>query len=119
MISTKDGQVIRNLTGGFDQSSGYEYLATPGGRWNSVPWMSWSPTGDRLAFFVRTEKDRSLIVQNVVTKKIEIRVPLLTVDAPESPDFSPDGKTIAFSGMRNSVADIFTGQPRQQGRSPT
>jgi hypothetical protein len=70
--------------------------------------MSWSPQGDRLAYFVRTEKDRSLIVQNVVSKKIEVRVPLTTIDAPESPDFSPDGKTIAFSGMRGSVADIFT-----------
>jgi hypothetical protein len=69
--------------------------------------MSWSPQGDRLAYFVRTEKDRSLIVQNVVSKKIEIRVPLTTIDAPESPDFSPDGKSIAFSGMRGSVADIF------------
>ena len=108
LISAKDGQIIRNLTKGFDQSSGFEYLATPGGRWNSVPWMSWSPSGDRLAYFVRTEKDRSLIVQNVITRNIEVRIPLATVDAPESPDFSPDGKLIVFSGMRNSVADIFT-----------
>ena len=108
LISAKDGSVIRNLTSGFDQSMGFEYLATPGGRWNSVPWMTWSPSGDRLAYFVRTEKDRSLIVQNVVSRKIEIRIPLTTIDAPESPDFSPDGKSIAFSGMRNSQADIFT-----------
>jgi hypothetical protein len=108
LISAKDGAIIRNLTSGFDQSMGFEYLATPGGRWNSVPWMSWSPSGDRLAYFVRTEKDRSLIVQNVVSKKIEVRVNLTTIDAPESPDFSPDGKTIAFSGMRGSEADIYT-----------
>lgn len=108
LISAKDGAIIRNLTAGFDQSMGFEYLATPGGRWNSVPWMSWSPQGDRLAYFVRTEKDRSLIVQNVVSKKIEFRMNLTTIDAPESPDFSPDGKLIAFSGMRNSEADIFT-----------
>lgn len=108
LISAKDGTVIRNLTSGFDQSMGFEYLATPGGRWNSVPWMSWSPSGDRLAYFVRTEKDRSLIVQNVVSRKIEVRVALNTIDAPESPDFSPDGRKIAFSGMRDSQADIFT-----------
>ena len=108
LISAKDGAIIRNLTSGFDQSMGFEYLATPGGRWNSVPWMSWSPQGDRLAYFVRTEKDRSLIVQNVVSKKIEVRIELKTIDAPESPDFSPDGKLVAFSGLRGSDADIFT-----------
>lgn len=108
LISTKDGEIIRNLTPGFDQGMGFEYLATPGGRWNSVPWMSWSPQGDRLAYFVRTEKDRSLIVQNVVTRKIELRLPLNTIDAPESPDFSPDGRLVAFSGMQGSNANIYT-----------
>ncbi len=108
LISTRDGEIIRNLTKGFDQGMGFEYLATPGGRWNSVPWMSWSAQGDRLAYFVRTEKDRSLIVQNVVSRKIEVRVALNDIDAPESPDFSPDGKLIAFSGMRDADANIYT-----------
>ena len=47
----------------------------PGDRWNTVPWMSWSPNGDRLAYFVRTEKERTLIVQNVLTRKIEAAHP--------------------------------------------
>ena len=38
--------------------------------------MTWSPGGDRLAYFVRTEKSRSLIIQNVVTGKIEDRIEL-------------------------------------------
>ncbi|HEX6163302.1 MAG TPA: hypothetical protein VFZ31_08055 [Vicinamibacterales bacterium] len=107
LISAKDGEIIRNLTSGFDQSMGFEYLAYSTLRFNTVPWMSWSPQGDRLAYFVRTEKDRSLVVQNVVTKKVEIKIPLTTIDSPESPDFSPDGKTIAFSGLRGGDADIF------------
>ena len=49
----------------------------PGARWNTVPWMRWSPVGDRLAYFARTEKQRSLIVQNVVTDKTEVRVQLM------------------------------------------
>ena len=71
LVSGRDGSVIRNLTKGFDQSNGYEFLITPGGRWNTVPWMSWAPSGDRLGYFVRTEKSRTLILQNVVTRKIE------------------------------------------------
>jgi hypothetical protein len=108
LISTKDGQVIRNLTNGFDQDKGFEYIPTPGMRFNMVPWMSWSPQGDRIAYFVRTEKDRSLILQNALSSKIEVRIPMNDVDAPESPDFSPDGKVVAFSASRGVIADIFT-----------
>lgn len=106
LLSAKDGQVIRNLTPGFDQDRGFEYLVTPGGRWNAVPWMSWSPQGDRLAFFARTEKDRSLIIEDVLTRKVVRRLPV-SVDAPESPDFSPDGRTVVFSAASQGVADIF------------
>jgi Tol biopolymer transport system component len=108
LLSTKDGQVVRNLTPGFDQSRGFEYIVQPGGRSNSVPWMSWSPSGDRIAYFVRTEKDRSLIVQDVVSRRIVQRVELNDLDAPESPDFSPDGKSIAFSAMKGGTTDVFT-----------
>jgi hypothetical protein len=108
LLSTKDGKVIRNLTGGFNNSYGFEYIAEPGGfRFNAVPWMSWAPAGDRIAYFVRKEKGKDLIVQNVLNRKIEKRVPIKTVDMPESPDFSPDGKFIAFAGLRNAIGDIY------------
>ena len=32
---------------------------------------------------------------------------MTTVDAPESPDFSPDGTLVAFSAMQGGVTDIF------------
>lgn len=107
LISAKDGQVVRNLTSGFDKDKGFEYIAVPGARWNTVPWMSWAPAGDRLAFFVRTEKHRTLIVQNAVTGKIEQRIELPSVDAPESPDISPDGRTVAFSALQGAIGDIW------------
>ena len=107
LLSVKDGSVVKNLTSGFDQNLGFESIPTPGMRFNNVPWMSWGPN-DRLAYFVRTEKDRSLVVQNIVTRKVEIRVSMTTVDSPESPDFSPDGRTVAFSAARGIVNDIFT-----------
>ncbi len=108
LLSTKDGKVIRNLTGGFNKNSGYEYIATPGGfRNNAVSWMSWAPAGDRIAYFARTEKNKTLILQNVVTRKIERRIELKTVDGPESPDISPDGTEVAFAALRGAVADIF------------
>ncbi len=108
LLSSKDGAVVRNLTSGFDQSFGFESIPTPGMRFNTVPLMSWSPQGDRLAYFVRTEKDRSLLLQNVISRKIDVRIPMVTVDSPESPDISPDGKLVAFAAARGLVNDIFT-----------
>jgi hypothetical protein len=108
LLSTKDGKVIRNLTGGFNTGFGFEYIATPGGfRGNAVPWMSWSPAGDRIAYFVRKEKQKTLVLQNVLNRNIEKRLDLKSVDMPESPDISPDGKHVAFAALRNAVADIF------------
>ena len=109
LVSTKDGKVIRNLTAGFNTGFGYEYIATPGGfRGNAVPWMSWSPAGDRVAYFVRKEKQKTLILQNVLTGNIEKRFDMKSVDMPESPSISPEGNTVVFAGLRNAVADIFT-----------
>jgi hypothetical protein len=108
LLSTKDGKVIRNLTGGFNKDHGFEYIATPGGfRNNAVPWISWSPAGDRVAYFARTEKMKTLVLQNAVTGKIDQRVELKTVDMPESPDISPDGKEVAFAGLVGATGDIF------------
>ena len=109
LLSTKDGKVIRNLTSGFNTGFGFEYISQPGGfRGNAVPWMSWSPAGDRLAYFTRHEKQKQLVLQNVLTKKIEKRFDLKTVDLAESPAISPDGKLVAFAGLRDAVGDIFT-----------
>src|SRR5712671_2112088 len=108
LLSSKDGSIVRNLTSGFDKDMGFDHIVLRGERTNIMPYMSWSPKGDRLAYFVRTEKERTLIIQNVLTRKIEERIPLKSVDEPESPSFSPDGKFVAFNALRNAVGDIFT-----------
>jgi hypothetical protein len=108
LLSAKDGQFIRNLTQGFDHRRGWEYIATAGGlRGNLVPWFSWSPKGDRIAYFARTEKSKTLVIQNVVNGRVEQRLDLDEVDAPESPAFSPDGTRVAFSALKGAVGDIF------------
>jgi hypothetical protein len=108
LLSSKDGSIVRNLTGGFDKDMGFDHIVLRGERTNIMPYMSWSPKGDRLAYFVRTEKERTLVIQNVLTRKIEDRIPLKSVDEPESPNFAPDGKTIAFAALRSGIGDIFS-----------
>lgn len=107
LLSSETGEIIKNLTDGFDQNLGFQYIAILGLRFNTVPWMSWAPDGDRLAYFVRKNKYKSLVIQNVVTGDIEKIIDLDMVDEPESPDFSPDGKSIVFSALSRAVGDIY------------
>ena len=107
LLSAQTGEIIDNLTEGFDQSFGFDYIPTPGLRFNTVSWISWSPDGDRIAYFVRKGKHKSLVVQNVLTKDVERRIDLDTIDEPEAPDFSPDGTTVVFSALSAGVGDIF------------
>ena len=48
LMSSRDGSIIRNLTSKFDQDKGWEFIIQPGMRFNTVPWLSWAPEGDRL-----------------------------------------------------------------------
>jgi hypothetical protein len=107
LISSKDGSIVRNLTRGFDKDLGFDHIVQMGVDQMANPWMAWSPKGDRLAYFVRTEKERALVVQNVLTRDIEQRIPMKSVDEPESPAFAPDGRTVAFDALRNAIGDIY------------
>ncbi len=109
LLSAIDGAVIHNLTKGFDKDRGFEYIGTAGGlRGNLVPWISWAPVGDAVAYFARTDAHKTLVVQNIVTREVEWRLKLSMLDAPESPAFSPDGKTVAFAALSDGVSDIYT-----------
>jgi hypothetical protein len=108
LLSARDGQVVKNLTGGFSKDQGFEYISMSGGlRGNLVPFITWAPVGDRLAYFARTEKGKTLFVENVVSGKTEMKLRLDTIDSPESPAFSPDGRRVAFAGMSGGFADIY------------
>ncbi|MCC7009235.1 MAG: PD40 domain-containing protein [Acidobacteria bacterium] len=108
LLSSKDGQFIRNLTTGFDKDRGFEYIGTPGGlRGNMVPWIAWAPVGDRIAYFARTEKSKTLVIQQIVSGRTEKRLLLSQLDAPESPAFSPDGRKVAFAGISAGLTDIY------------
>jgi Periplasmic component of the Tol biopolymer transport system len=67
---------------------------------------SWSPDSRRLAFIVFEKGDNYLGIVDVETGKTEnIRVP--GIDAINHVAWSPDGRTIALSGQKTGVSDLF------------
>ena len=119
LISARTGEVIRNLTEPFDQDLGFQYISMLGLRFNTVPWLSWAPDGDRIAYFVRKNKYKSLVIQNVVTRDIEQIIDLDMVDEPESPDFSPDGRSVVFSARNRARRRHLPHRPRHaRGHQP-
>ncbi len=103
IISPKDGKVIRNITRGYTNS--YQNVVTEAFSGNRD--LTWSPDGDRLAFFVNKEWYRVLLVFDPVTGKLQQEVPFKEIAATASPAFSPDGAWVAFSGNVGGQWDIF------------
>lgn len=69
---------------------------------------TWSPRSDQFAF-VATQKGRNiLIIKDAGTGRTveEIRVP--GIEAINYPAWSPNGRRIAFSGMKEGESDIYT-----------
>ena len=78
---------------------------------------AWSPDSKQLAFVVFEKGDNYLAIENVEGGRIrDIHVP--GIDAINNVAWSPDGHTIAISGQKTGVSDLFlynvdTNQVRQ------
>jgi hypothetical protein len=103
LISTKDGSVIKNITKGHTLK--YEYI-----RYDIEPSkgkdISWSPDGDRIAFFARSGQKYSLLMLDPITGKIQNKINI-PFDQPSSPCFSPEGEDLLFTAFHEGIHDIF------------
>ncbi|HEV8268533.1 MAG TPA: hypothetical protein VGR00_09880, partial [Thermoanaerobaculia bacterium] len=106
LLSVKDRKVWKNLSPG--RTTRYEYLvaqyltAAP----ESGRDLSFAPDGDRIAVFARQERGRKLCIYSARGGGLLERIPVAP-DVPLSPSFSPDGKTVVFSGIENDQRDIY------------
>jgi len=103
LISTKDGSVIKNITKGYTIK--YEYI-----RYNIDPSegadISWSPDGDKIAFFGRSGEKYALYIVDPVAGKT-IKEILIPYDRPSAPCFYPDSNALLFVAFDNGIHDIF------------
>jgi hypothetical protein len=108
LFDAKNRRLIRNLTKGF--SNEYQYLIAQElaiGRKMGRD-ISFSPDGNTIAVFAKREKGRSLLLVDVLEGKLRAIVEMDGIEQQSSPAYSPDGRTIAFSGWRGGQFDIFT-----------
>jgi hypothetical protein len=103
LVSTKDGAVIKNLTGGFD--SDWESLAI-NSEFVAGRSLAFDPTGDFVGFFARTGKGRSFFQVSVLdgSVKRKVKVPL---DEVQAPCLLADGRTVLFAALKEGVSDIY------------
>ena len=103
VLSAEDGTVVRNLTKGW--TNRWQYLVAEA--FSGKRDLSWSPTGDVLAAFVRKENRKPLFLFDALSGKVLKEFPLEEYAETSSPAFSPDGKRIAFEANLRGVVDIF------------
>ena len=104
IISAKDGKIFRNLTKGFTNKFEYPVYGAFQGKKD----LTWSPEGDRVAFFARREDERALMIYDAVHGDLDRMVSIPQVDDELSPAWSPDGRKIAFEGNQAGQVDLFT-----------
>ncbi|HLF57460.1 MAG TPA: hypothetical protein VI942_11500, partial [Thermoanaerobaculia bacterium] len=106
LFDARKRELLANLTRGYERD--YQYLVaqnlTARNRMGSD--LAFSPDGNFLAAFAKREKGRSLVLFDVLRRRID-RMIDMEVEQQHAPAWSPDGKTIAFSGNRAGRFDIY------------
>jgi hypothetical protein len=107
LFNVPERKMLRNLTSGYTNRYAYPIAQSL----TTAPVMgrdiAWSPDGDHIALFVKKERGRNLLIINVISGEL-VRSSPMPIEQQLAPAFSPDGKKLAFAGIRGNQSDIFT-----------
>ena len=104
LVSTKDGAVIQNLTGGFDTD--WESFAI-NSEFVAGRSVAFDPRGDNVAFFGRTGKGRSLFLVSALDGKVRRRCRSSSTRS-RPPASSPTAGRSLFAALKEGVSDIWS-----------
>lgn len=99
LMSVDDGRIRRKLLSG-QTSSKFEEL-----HWLQ-PGLSWSPDGKNLAFAAKAGQSDALYILDVKKAKVKRQL-RFDLDGIFSPFYSPDGRKVTFTGLKDGFADIY------------
>ncbi|MFN2563893.1 MAG: peptidase S9 [Gemmatimonadaceae bacterium] len=101
VADAQTGRIIRRLAG-----------PTSGSHIDAVSFISssgdWSPDANQFAFIVFAEGNHEVAVLDARRGRIMRRIKLPGVGAVNNVAWSPDGRTLALSGMKGGISDIYT-----------
>ncbi|MDQ3282380.1 MAG: BamA/TamA family outer membrane protein [Acidobacteriota bacterium] len=106
LLNIPERRLLKNLTAGY--TSEYEYPVVQAFTTAQVMGrdVAFAPNGDQVALFVKKERGRNLLLINPLTGALERSI-AMDIEQQLAPTYSPDGRTIAFAGIRGNQCDIF------------
>jgi Tol biopolymer transport system component len=67
----------------------------------------WSPSGDKFAFIVYAEGNNEIAILDTKSTNVERRIKLPKIGSVSHVSWSPDGRTLAFSGQQGGMSDLY------------